>query len=44
MLANVTVPETAFGMLLLVRVASPNWPLPFEPQQYATPAVVSPQV
>ena len=35
---------TAVGTSRFVVVPSPTWPLPFRPQQYTTPLVVTPQV
>jgi hypothetical protein len=40
----VSPPATAVGVKLLVVEPSPSWPLAFEPQQYAAPLVVRPQV
>ena len=37
-------PETATGVALLVVVPFPSSPAPLNPQQYAAPLVVTPQV
>jgi hypothetical protein len=41
---KVKSPETATGVELLVVEPRPSWPELFAPQQYAAPALVSPQV
>src|SRR2546430_2613635 len=43
---NVWPPATAVGAVITKFVVSsiPSWPPPFTPQQYATPAIVRPQV
>src|SRR5437870_10253241 len=42
--ANVSPPDTATGVVLLIWVPLPSWPPPLAPQQYAAPAGVTPQV
>src|SRR2546422_309741 len=42
--ANVSPPDTATGVRLLVVVPVPSWPKALSPQQYATPFGVTPQV
>jgi len=42
--ANVRPPDTATGIELLAVVPLPSWPHLLNPQQYATPLVVRPQL
>src|SRR5437773_1974641 len=42
--ANVSPPDTATGVVLLIWVPLPSWPPPLAPQQYAAPSGVTPQV
>src|SRR6266566_10011771 len=42
--AKLSPPVTATGLVRFVVVPSPSWPLSLSPQQYAAPAVVTPQV
>jgi hypothetical protein len=39
-----SAPPTATGLILLVFVPSPTWPLKFQPQQYSRLSLVMPQV
>ncbi len=41
--AKVSPPDTSSGVVLVLVVPLPSWPLPLKPQQYPVPAVVTPQ-